>query len=200
VAAIDEQSCAALSRTTVLLPLTRGVDDIGPKDNDMQRSFYTIGYQSSRVEDFLAALHLARVEMLIDVRDVPLSRKRGFSKTALAAFLEKHGIAYAHLKGLGDPKPGREAARAGQYDQFRCIFGKHMATEVAQRDLGRAVNLIQTRPCCLMCFEQEHSNCHRSIVAHHIVEQTGMRLHHLSIADLISVHERPSYPARPAIA
>jgi uncharacterized protein (DUF488 family) len=121
----------------------------------MQRSFYTIGYQSSRVEDFLAALHLARVEMLIDVRDVPLSRKRGFSKTALATFLEKHGIAYAHLKGLGDPKPGREAARAGQYDQFRCIFGKHMATEVAQRDLGRAVNLIQTRPCCLMCFEQE---------------------------------------------
>ena len=68
------------------------------------------------------------------------------------------------------------------------------------RDLGRAVNLIQTRSCCLMCFEQEHFNCHRSIVAHHIVEQTGMRLHHLSIADLISVHERTSYPARPAIA
>src|ERR1700722_12400846 len=104
-----------------------------PKGNNMQRSFYTIGYQNSRVEDFVVALHLARVEMLIDVRDVPLSRKPGFSKTALAAILEKKGIAYAHLKGLGDPKPGREAARARQYDQFRRIFGKHMVTEVAQR-------------------------------------------------------------------
>src|SRR5437764_12808379 len=111
----------------------------------MQRSFYTIGYEKFRVQDFIAALHLARVEMLIDVRDVPLSRKRGFSKTALAAVLEKNGIAYAHLKGLGDPKPGREAARAGQYDHFRRIFGNHMVTQVAQRDLGRAVNLIQTR-------------------------------------------------------
>ncbi len=166
----------------------------------MQRSFYTIGYEKFRVQDFIAALHLARVEMLIDVRDVPLSRKRGFSKTALAAMLDKNGIAYMHLKGLGDPKLGRQAARAGQHDQFRRIFGNHMATEVAQRDLGRAVELIQARPCCLMCFEQEHGNCHRSIVAHHIAERTGLRLHHLSINDLISAHERPSHPATLSIA
>jgi uncharacterized protein (DUF488 family) len=166
----------------------------------MQDSFYTIGYERFRLPDFITALHLARVEMLIDVRDVPLSRKRGFSKTALAAVLAENGIAYVHLKGLGDPKLGREAARAGQHDQFRRIFGNQMATEVAQRDLGRAVELIRMRPCCLMCFEQEHCNCHRSIVANHIVERTGLRLHHLSINDLISVHERPSHPARLTIA
>ncbi len=166
----------------------------------MQRSFYTIGYERFRVQDFVAALHLARVEMLIDVRDVPLSRKRGFCKMALAAVLADNGIAYVHLKGLGNPKRGREAARAGQHDQFRRIFGNHMATEVAQRDLDRAVELIQARPCCLMCFEQEHCNCHRSIVAHHIVKRTGLRLHHLSINDLTSAHERSSHPATLTIA
>jgi len=166
----------------------------------MQGTLYTIGYEKFRVQDFVAALHLARVEVLIDVRDLPLSRKRGFSKTALAAVLEENGITYVHLKGLGDPKLGRQAARAGQHDQFRRIFGNHMATEVAQRALDRAVELIQARPCCLMCFEQEHCNCHRSIVANHIVERTGLRLHHLSLNDLILVHEQPPHPATLTIA
>jgi uncharacterized protein (DUF488 family) len=116
----------------------------------------------------------AGVETLIDVRDVPLSRKPGFSKSALAANLEANGVAYVHLKGLGEPKPGREAARAGKYELFRRIFGRHMSTGLAQRDLERAVELVRGGPSCLMCFEQDH--CHRSIVADHLVKQTGLQL------------------------
>jgi uncharacterized protein (DUF488 family) len=155
----------------------------------MKRSFYTIGYEGSRVEEFVATLRHAGVETLIDVRDLPLSRKPGFSKSALAENLEANGIAYVHLKGLGDPKPGREAARVGEYALFRRIFGRHMATDVAQRDLERAVELVRGQPCCLMCFEQDHCNCHRSIVADHIVEHTGLRLKHLSVGGESAVHE-----------
>lgn len=161
----------------------------------MQNSFYTIGYEGSALEAFVATLRSAGVETLIDVRDVPLSRKPGFSKTALAANLEASGIAYVHLKGLGDPKPGREAARAGKYELFRRIFGRHMSTDLAQRDLERAAELVRDRPCCLMCFEQDHCNCHRSIVADHLVKQTGLQLHHLSIGSSMRAYaRRPHLP------
>lgn len=164
----------------------------------MQRSFYTIGYEGSQVEVFVATLRRARVETLIDVRDLPLSRKPGFSKSALAANLEASGIAYVHLKGLGDPKPGREAARAGEYAEFRRIFGRHMKTEFAQRDLAKAADLIRENPCCLMCFEHDHCNCHRSIVADHLVRQTGLQLHHLSIDS--SIRSYASHPRLPGFS
>ncbi|MCK1449615.1 DUF488 domain-containing protein [Bradyrhizobium sp. 35] len=161
----------------------------------MQQSFYTIGYEGSQVEAFVSTLRRTGVKTLIDVRDLPLSRKRGFSKSALAANLEASGIAYVHLKGLGDPKPGRDAARAGEYAEFRRIFGRHMKSEFAQRDLSRAAELIRCQPCCLMCFEQDHCNCHRSIVADHLVRQTGLQLHHLSIDSSIrSYAQRPHLP------
>lgn len=161
----------------------------------MQHNFYTIGYEGSQVEAFIATLRRAGVETLIDVRDLPLSRKPGFSKSALAATLEASGIGYVHLKGLGDPKPGREAARAGEYAEFRRIFGRHMKTEFAQRDLAKAAELVRAQPCCLMCFEQDHCNCHRSIVADHLVRQTGLQLHHLSIVSSIrSYAQRPTLP------
>ena len=158
--------------------------------NVMRRDFYTIGYQGSRVEDFIAVLRRAGIETLIDVRDVPLSRKPGFSKSALAAALEQNGIGYVHLKGLGDPKSGREAARAGKHGLFRRIFGSHMATDVAQHDLDRAIEMIRAGACCLMCFEQEHAHCHRAIVADHIVLRTGFTLHHICTKGHTSAHEQ----------
>lgn len=161
--------------------------------NVMRRDFYTIGYEGSCVEDFVRVLKQTGIETLIDVRDLPLSRKRGFSKSALAATLEQHGIGYVHLKGLGDPKPGREAARAGEHGLFRRIFGSHMATDVARRDLDRAVELVRARSCCLMCFEQEHVHCHRAIVADHIVARTGFAPHHICTRGHASLHEQRTY-------
>jgi hypothetical protein len=117
----------------------------------MQHSFYAIGYEGSVLEDFVATLRSAGVETLIDVRDVPLSRKPGFSKSALQANLEAHGIAYVHLKGLGDPKPGREAAsgvrrmcdrvqpRAAGYRNRECrqLRRHHRCAAVARCRAGR---------------------------------------------------------------
>src|SRR5581483_10653831 len=159
----------------------------------MSRDFYTIGYEGSRLEDFVRILVQAGIKTLIDVRELPLSRKRGFSKSALAATLEQSGIGYVHLKGLGDPKPGRDAARAGEHGRFRRIFRSHMATDVARLDLDRAIELIEMGPCCLMCLEQEHAHCHRSIVAEHIVARTGFALHHICTKGHVPAHEQRTY-------
>ncbi|TAN54890.1 MAG: DUF488 domain-containing protein, partial [Rhodospirillales bacterium] len=83
---------------------------------------FTIGYEGSSIEDFMATLLLANIRTLIDVRDLPISRRPGFAKKALAGALEKVGISYVHLKGLGDPKEGREAAKANDLEEFIRIF------------------------------------------------------------------------------
>jgi uncharacterized protein (DUF488 family) len=69
---------------------------------------YTIGYEGADIDRFIATLKAVEVTVVADVRAVALSRKRGFSKTALRARLAAEGIAYVHLVELGDPKPGRD--------------------------------------------------------------------------------------------
>jgi hypothetical protein len=76
---------------------------------------FTIGYEGTTVPEFIAALKGAGVERVIDVRALPLSRRPGFSKSALTAALQESGIEYLHLKALGTPAEGRAAARAGRH-------------------------------------------------------------------------------------
>lgn len=128
-------------------------------------TFYTIGYEGTDIGRFLATLKNVGVKVLADVRAVPLSRKKGFSKRALQAELDAHGITYFHIGELGDPKPGRDAARAGQYAEFRAIYGRHIATPDAQAALKVLRDVVRVEPTCLMCFERDPKVCHRSIVA-----------------------------------
>jgi uncharacterized protein (DUF488 family) len=148
----------------------------------MSRPLYTIGYEGAQPADFFDRLLTNSVRVLIDVRDLPLSRKRGFSKNALREGLAERGIEYLHLKGLGDPKPGRIAAREGRYSDFRRIFNAHMQTSAAQQALAEAVHLASSSVACLLCFEQDHRNCHRCIVADEIVRVGAFSLTHLRVS------------------
>lgn len=126
---------------------------------------YTIGYEGTDIERFIRTLKLVGVAQLVDVRAVPISRKKGFSKNGLRERVEAEGIRYVHLSALGDPKPGREAAKAGRFDQFRKIYAKHLSGVVAQESLSTLAKLITASPTCLMCFERNPKECHRSIIA-----------------------------------
>jgi uncharacterized protein (DUF488 family) len=143
------------------------------------KKLFTIGYERCKPTDFFATLRASGVTLLIDVRDVPISRKPGFSKTALADGLASKGIAYLHLKGLGDPKPGRIAAREGRFSDFRKIFGAHLLTTAAQQALADAVKAASKSIACLLCFEQDHVNCHRCIVADSMAQGGKFELIHL---------------------
>ena len=89
------------------------------------------------------------------------------------------GIGYRHLRGLGTPKRGREAARGGDLESFERIFREHMEEPEALLDLGEAIALAQAQPICLLCLERDPEHCHRMIVGGRMVEQTGQELHHL---------------------
>lgn len=129
------------------------------------RMLFTIGYAGSTIEPFLLALSAAGVDILVDVRAVPASRNRAFAKTALRAALEGAGISYLHLKDLGTPKAGRDAAKAGDMTTMHAVYEEQLATPEAQAALAELAALTRDRRVCLMCMESDPLGCHRSIVA-----------------------------------
>lgn len=142
---------------------------------------HTVGYEKSELSAYVSRLRAAEVEILIDVRDRPISRKRGFSKSALCAAVEEAGIAYLHVQALGDPKPGRDAARAGDHDRFVSIFTAHMALESTCQAVEGLASEIKGRRVCLTCYERDHTACHRTIVADRLAEITGAAIQHLTV-------------------
>ena len=125
----------------------------------------TIGYEGATLDGVLSALRAAGVTHLLDIRARAQSRKPGFSKTLLGGSAAAAGIGYTHLRGLGTPKPGRDAVRRGDVAGMRRIFRAHMDTAEAQADLAQARAAAADAPCCLLCFERDHTHCHRAIVA-----------------------------------
>lgn len=145
----------------------------------MAAPILTIGYEGATIDGVVGALRAAGTELLIDVRAVPQLRKPGFSKRQLAAGLDEAGIRYLHLVGLGTPKPGRDAARAGRPDRMEAIFREHMTSDRAQADLAQARGLARDARVCLLCFEQDPAQCHRRLVAEMVQAETGQEIVHL---------------------
>lgn len=139
----------------------------------------TIGYEGRTVAEFMEALAAAGVELLIDVRAVAASRRPGFSKTALAAGLREQGIDYLHLRPLGTPKAGREAARKGRIAEMRAIYEEQLATPEAALAMEQALGEAEGRRAALLCYEADAAGCHRMIVAERLVERGGFQVRNL---------------------
>lgn len=143
-------------------------------------TLYTIGYQGATVADFLDALTDAGVTLLVDVRRIASSRRPGFAKSALAANLEKAGIAYRHLRSVGTPADGRAAARSGDHAGMKRIFLEHLATDEAQAGLAELEALLGTSErVCIMCFEDDPAHCHRTLVADALQHRMPLAVEHL---------------------
>jgi uncharacterized protein (DUF488 family) len=137
---------------------------------------WTIGYQAAGFGSFVGALRQAGIKMVIDVRDLPLSRRAGFSKNVLAASLAEENIGYVHLGKLGTPKEGRLALRSGDYARFWAIYEARLQTPEAQMQLQQAADLARRQPSALLCFEADPAKCHRRRVAEALVQQHGFRV------------------------
>lgn len=114
--------------------------------------------------DFLVALTSARVERVIDVRALPLSRRPGFSKTSLRGALAEVGIDYVHLRALGTPAAGREAARKGRHAELQRIYSGQLELPEAIAQGAQMLALAAEKPSALLCFERDPAGCHRSLL------------------------------------
>ncbi len=144
-----------------------------------QKKIYTSGYEGINIDGLIARLQREKIQVLLDVRAVPLSRKAGFSKNMLSANLAEAGIEYVGLRGLGTPPEGRLAARKGDKNGLRKIFTAHLKTENAILDMAEAIRIASEARACLLCFEHDPFCCHRLIVAERMVKKTGQSIVHL---------------------
>ncbi len=138
---------------------------------------FTIGYESATVDEVIAALADAGVRRVVDIRAAPLSRRAGFSKNVLAAHLAEAGVGYTLLKPLGTPPEGREAARKGNIKRLREIYLHQLETPEAIAAAAELLSLAADEPCCLLCFERNPAECHRSI----LVEELGSKVEVLDL-------------------
>jgi uncharacterized protein (DUF488 family) len=144
------------------------------------KKLFTVGYEQTPASSVLDELEQAGVKLLVDVRAVAASRRPGFSKTQLAAGLDERGIGYLHLRGLGTPKDGREAARGGKFEQLRKIYATHLKTPQAKEQLDELSALVlKSGPVCILCYERDHTQCHRQWIAEIIEQRDGARIENL---------------------
>jgi uncharacterized protein (DUF488 family) len=146
-----------------------------------EKRIFTIGYEQTPPKAVLDELESAGVKLLVDVRAVTSSRRPGFSKNQLAAGLDERGIAYLHLAALGTPKEGRLAARSGKFDVLHKIYATHLKTPQAREELDELAALVKkSGPVCLLCYERDHSHCHRQWIAEIIEDRDGVKVENLA--------------------
>jgi uncharacterized protein (DUF488 family) len=126
---------------------------------------FSIGYEGfPTVEDLVHALGAARVERLLDVRDLPQSRRPGFSRRALESALADAGIAYEHRRELGNPAAIRALSRSGEAERGREAYRAQLLGERAWA-LDALADAAAERPTAMLCLEADQARCHRDVIA-----------------------------------
>jgi len=135
----------------------------------------TVGYEGLAINEFIGKLKQFHISWLIDVREIPLSRKPGFSKKSLQERLNSENIQYVHIKALGSPSPIRNKLKQdSDYDYFFKAYGQYLKKN--SKAIKEVYELIDKGKTCLMCFEHFPDKCHRSAIANTINEYIGNRL------------------------
>lgn len=140
--------------------------------NLKQKKLFTSGYEGVGLENFIEQLKENNVQVLIDIRERPLSRKKGFSKKALTAALALENINYLHLKELGSPSELRKKLREDKdYPYFFGKFSSYLSSK--KESLREALEVIQNSIGCLLCYEKSHEECHRKLVAEELFKMNS---------------------------
>lgn len=143
---------------------------------------FTIGYEGLDIDDFMSLLNERGVETVVDIRELPLSRKPGFSKKALARALNLSGLEYVHIVELGCPKSVRDQYREdGNWSRYTEGFLKHLKLQATA--IAALSELVNSSNCVLLCYEADFNFCHRSMVAEAVREHCGSNVQHISATD-----------------
>ena len=151
----------------------------------MKRQIYTFGYEGLSLDIFIQRLKSAKVECVVDVRAVPLSRKKGFSKKSFGSALEAAGIEYIHMLPMGCPKETRDLYREnGNWNAYTKAFMAYISKQTEPvRELSK---IASTKTCCLVCFESDFDRCHRTFVAREVARLSRSSIVHITSRNLIA--------------
>jgi uncharacterized protein (DUF488 family) len=139
-------------------------------------TLFTTGYAGHDLDSFFEKLRGHGVETIVDVRQNPVSRKKGFSKSRLSEFLTHNGIRYVHMVRLGVPRALRDRLRSGQctLEEYFHEFRGYAASQ--HDELAELQEIATHSRACLLCVEERPEDCHRTVVAEVLAEQCGGQL------------------------
>jgi uncharacterized protein (DUF488 family) len=146
----------------------------------MSATVFSLGYERAGLDQVIALLRAEKIDTLVDIRELPNSRRAGFAKRQLSAGLEEAGIAYRHIKALGTPKAGRDANKRGDLATFETIYAATLDQPAAQLAVVELAELAGARRLCLMCFEHDWRRCHRAMVCEALAGM-GVGARHLEV-------------------
>lgn len=126
-------------------------------------ALFTIGYEGRQLDEFLAMLSASRIAIVIDIRELPLSRRRGFSKTPLGEALRAAGIEYVHMREAGNPY-----RKDKDRENLLAKYAEHIAH--ADEVVEHVADTARGRRAALLCYEAEPHECHRSLLAPHVAK------------------------------
>ena len=169
--------------------IARSQDDAELKmENKSSKKAFTIGYQGLRSEDFILLLKENEIEQLLDVREVALSRKKGFSKTVLTRALEENGIGYKHMPSLGAPRKMRRALKEnGDCGTFFREYRRRMSDRDVREEIADLEGLSEAKRTAIMCFEKDWRACHRSVLSDYL-ESRGWQIVNLCASIPVKVN------------
>jgi len=151
---------------------------------------YTVGHSTRTAEEMLVLLREAAIELLVDVRAFPGSRRHPqFDRDALERWLPAAGIGYRHSRDLGgrrSPTPG--SPNGGWRDPAFQGYADHMRSPELRRALADLETQAHGAPTTIMCAEAVWWRCHRRLISDALVAR-GWRVEHLGIGDGPAVHE-----------
>ena len=162
------------------------------RDSQSAYTLYTIGHSTRLLEDFIELLGGSQIQLLIDVRTVPRSRRvPHFNSEVLARALRDHAIQYRHMKELGGlRKPAPNSLNTGWRNASFRGFADYMQSEAFWNGIAEALRCATQNRTALMCAEAVPWRCHRSLIADalllkeaevlHIVSARDIRVHHLT--------------------
>lgn len=139
-----------------------------------KRRLFTVGYEGRSLDEFVADLLEAGVRRVIDVRELPLSRRKGFSKTKLSHALTGAGIEYVHLRAAGNP------FRDLRKNIERCLRMYRGYIEERPEVIDELDRLTVGGTAALLCVEAAPEACHRSILVEEMKNAgLALKVHHL---------------------
>jgi uncharacterized protein (DUF488 family) len=136
----------------------------------------SVGYERHKDSaEFAQMLRAAGVERLIDVRELPISRRRGYAKTALGEAMKGEDIEYVHMRDLGNPKPYRDLYKSGKVEEGRRLYTDYLQGEQRQA-LELLASMLPEKKTALMCVEHDSAVCHRTVIVESLRTELGLEL------------------------
>ncbi len=153
----------------------------------------TIGHSTRTLDEFIHLLQAHAVSRVVDVRTIPRSRHNPqFNKTSLPQALERVGVGYIHLPGLGGLRHAKaDSLNMGWRNASFRGYADYMQTPEFEKSLKELIQLANQDRLALMCAEAVPWRCHRSLIA------DALLVHGIQTEDIMSPTHRQVHSLTP---